>query len=559
MDPKTAEATKSPTKPARRTPGIFRWAGPARGRKATNAGPVPKGRRPVLGLEISRGGLRFVEVANVGGHVKMLSHGEIAYGASEDLASVLKLLVAEYGVVARDVHVIDATSRANLRVQTMPEMPEKDLGQIVAGEIETESELADEALVGDSLVLHRQNGEMDVLVGKIPARERDTLHLACESAGFRLQVMTSSSVVLGQHLIRTGEVPKGEMVGLLDIGRSKMNMALVTRENLRLVREVYEGVSGRFLKEGVTDLDAIGDGLDEVVGTAAQIRRTLEQYRERDQASHLHHLVMTGETTRISRILGLLQHDLGVPVRTYDPSEPMGDARSEDYLAYASTYAVPWVLACTPAAEIPINFTPGVPDLRPVRTMQAVAGALAAAAIACFAFGVAEQGSLERTEARLTDLTAERTLLEGELGLLQDARVQWEEWVTSSAYERGLPGADLRPYLAELSGALPPDVRLLGAKLDRKPLEWHLTVDARAFSRSSTTVTHAAMERFVTAVTELPMVQDVELRPLKYGDHDRSQGDQLDLQLLLVLRPLEAATGPEGSGAPPPENQEAAR
>ena len=49
-------------------------------------------------------------------------------------------------------------------------------------------------------------------------------------------------------------------------------MALLTGEHVRLVREVYQGVTGSFLREEAkpgdeVDLDAIGAGLDEVVGT----------------------------------------------------------------------------------------------------------------------------------------------------------------------------------------------------------------------------------------------------------------------------------------------------
>jgi Tfp pilus assembly PilM family ATPase len=508
----------------------------------------------VLGIEIARGGIRFVEMANVGGRVAMRSHGEVAYGSSEELAEVLRMLSADLGVVARDVHVVDSTSRANLRIRTMPKMPAGDLAKIVAGEIETESELAGEALVGDWMILHEKTGELEVLVGKTPARERDQLAAACATAGFRLQAISSASVALARHLIVAGEVPDGEMVGILDIGRSKMNMALVTHESVRLVREVYQGVSGRFLREDgkLDDLEAIGAGLDEIVGTVEQIRRTLQQYQERYPGSHLHHLVMTGETTRISRLLGLLQHDLQVPVRTYDPSAFLGDSRPEEYVACAATYAVPWVLATTPSRDLPVNFAEGVPDLRPARALQAVSVAAVAGSLALAALGLAESRRAGALEQELTAALSEKSYFEAELGMLAEVQFQWERWVADHAGSGGLPSPDLRPYLAEINRVLPDNVRLTGVLFRREGGRWRLGVDALAHSADAAS-THAAMERFVEAVAAIPLVARVEMLPIRYADEGAIMfRDELLFRLELELRRIQGPAELPGQAAPPP-------
>jgi hypothetical protein len=88
---------------------------------------VPKGRNAVLGVEIARGGLRFVELKTIGGKPTLLQHGVVAYGTSETLGNVLQFVVDEYGIEARDVHVVDTTSRANLKIHTLPTMSTAEL------------------------------------------------------------------------------------------------------------------------------------------------------------------------------------------------------------------------------------------------------------------------------------------------------------------------------------------------------------------------------------------------------------------------------------------------
>ena len=76
--------------------------------------------------------------------------------------------------------------------------------------------------------------------------------------------------------------PEGETVAVLDTGRAKTNLALVSHDAIQLVREVYQGVSGQIFSgepREASDLDAITAGLDEVVGTVQQIRRTWEQFQ----------------------------------------------------------------------------------------------------------------------------------------------------------------------------------------------------------------------------------------------------------------------------------------
>ncbi|MCA9753753.1 MAG: hypothetical protein KC591_16270 [Gemmatimonadetes bacterium] len=518
--------------------------------RARGGSPVPRGRDPVLGVEIARGGLRFVEIGNVGGRATLLSHGEVAYGSSEDLTAVLRMLPEEYGTRAKDLHLVDSTSRANLRIRSMPRMPRADLARIVAGEVESESELAGEALVGDWTVLHEKPGELEVLIGRTPARERNELAAACTAAGFRLQLVTSSSVILGRHLIATGEVPAGEMVGLLDIGRAKMNMALVTPENVRLVREVYQGVSGRFLsdEDDLADLDAIGAGLDEIVGTVEQIRRTLQQYQEHYPGSHLHHLVMTGETTRIARMIGLLQHDLQVPVRTYDPSAWLGDTRPEELIRIGATYAVPWVLATTPARDIPINFAEGVPDLRPVKTARFVGIAAATGIVAFATLGFLEQRRLVQLQTELARAEEEKSFVEAELGMLASVQRLWEGWVSSRATGAGLPAPDLRPYLVEIERARPENVALTEVAFLRNDGRWTLDVHALAHSDRAVS-THAAMERFVEALVASSLVERADMLPIRYVDDENVlYPDELEFGLSLRVRPIRADWW---SGGPP--------
>lgn len=515
----------SPAPGARKDRSVRRWWSPRAPGRAS--GPLPKGKSPVLGIEVTRGGLRFVELQTVGGRIACRSYGEIAFGASEDIGAVLRLLVEEHSIEAKDVHLVDSSSRAKLKIQTFPDMPAADLDLIVRGEIESEAELLGDALVGDWCRLNQAGEEAEILVGKAPARDRAALVQACESAGLRLQVMSSSSQVLAHHCVSVGEVPAGEMVGLLDIGRTKMNMALISDERVLLVREVYQGLSASFLRGDdnapAADLDAIGAGLDEVVGTVEQIRRTLHQFQEGRPDAHLHHLIMTGETTRISRFLGLLQHDLQVPVRPYDPAAHLrDDLLPETLRVQAPAFAVPWVLAQTPAHAFPLNFAEGVPDLRPVRAVQAVGAAAAVAALAMGVVYAGEARDVERAQTTVAQLQSEKSYLQSELGLIREVKVRWDRWVKEQRAGLDLPAPDLRPYLAEVTAAMPENLRLVRVEFSRGVEKWQAEIDGVAFSETPS-ASHAVMNDWLAELQESPLVESVELLPVvyKYGRSQR--------------------------------------
>ncbi len=519
-------------------------------------GPLPPGKAGLLGIEISRGGLRFVELGKAGGQPVLRTHGEVAYGSTEDLASVLSLIVEENGIEAKDVHLVDSTCRANLRIHPMPDIPDSDLDAIVQGEIFSEAELLGESLTGDWCRFRRRGAEAEILVGQIPVADRTALAVACAQAGLKLQVLTSSSVVLAHHLLAIGEVPEGETIGLLDIGRSKTNMALLTHESVCLVREVYQGVTGSFLREAPAeseevDLDLIGAGLDEIVGTVQQIRRTWQQYQGQNPEASLHHMVMTGETTRISQLIGLLQHDLRVPVRTWDPAADLDPSSLPDgFQEVSAAFAVPWVLATTPAADIALNFAEGVPDLRPVKSARIVVGATIAGMIAVGALQGVERHRLTDRSAALATMEATKAELEVELGLLEEVRVLWDQWLGGQMQTVGVSPADLRPYLAEVVAALPSDLRLTRVAFRPRGNLWRMEADAIA-SLSGARESHALMERFVNAMEISPLVAEVAMKPLSY---ERTRGRRNDSRFeFTIVADLHEAVAPAAPPEPSPD------
>ncbi len=514
-------------------------------------GPAPKRGAGVLGIEIARGGLRFVELGQAGNRAAYRSHGVVAYGETEELGGVLQMIVEEYDILAKDVHLVDSTCRANLRVHRMPDIPDPDMNQIVMGEISSEADLLGEPLVGDWCRLGEVGGEAEILVGKAPLADRVSVRAACESAGLRLQVMTSSSVALAHHLLAAGEVPEGETVGILDIGRSKTNMALLTDGHVRLVREVYQGVSGAFLKGegdpgGEIDLDAIGAGLDEIVGTVQQIQRTWEQYKVQTPGSALHHILMTGETTQIRRLIGLLQHDLRVPVRTWDPTIGLDISNlPEGFERTASAFALPWVLATTPSRLVELNFAEGVPDLRPIRILQGTAGLILAGIVAVGSIQVALGIRLENREEEFVGVEARVAELENDLGLLREGRDRWNGWLEGQVAAGGLPAPDLQPHLVELTRHLPTDLRLRRIEFVQKGEVWRLETNA-VVTRPDARASHVLMERFVRDITNSPLITDVSMRPLSYEKGRRAGRDE-QFEFTVVARIL-AAVDP-GKGA----------
>jgi hypothetical protein len=340
--------------------------------------------------------------------------------------------------------------------------------------------------------------------------------------------------VLAQHLLVTGEVPDGETIGLLDIGRSKMNMALLSDDQIRVVREVYQGLSAQFLEGArqAKDLASIGEGLDEIVATVHQIKRTVQQYEELHPGAVVHHIAITGETTRIARLLGLLEHDLQIPVRPYDPSAVVPrDRLPAEFSEAASTFAIPWILATTPASDFSLNFAEGVPDLRPVRRLQVAAAAAAVGAMALGGWQVQESRRLEHLQAEAEVTRIEKENLEVELGLLEEVKIQWDGWLEEQVGRVGFPTPDLRPHVAELIGSLPDAVRLTRLSFVRQGMGWRMEADAIAVTRS-TSESHVAMERFIHAIDASPLIEDVTMRPLRY-ENDRTKGSRVELEFSL--------------------------
>lgn len=499
-----------------------------------------------LGIEIVGGAFRYVELAPHAKGSRLVAFGDVALDGEGDFASALRRLVVTKRLTAKDVHLVDSTSKASLKIQTLPLMPSKEIAAILSGERDAEAELLGEPLAGDWAPLTQNANEIDVLVARFPRRDLERLERAVREAGLRLQMVSSSASVLADTLLRDGGVPEEGAIALVDLGRGKTNMALITKRGIRGVREMHQGLASTVLGDGASgediDLDAIGSALDEVRVTVEQIQRTIRQHERAHPDEIVKGITMTGETTRIARLVGVLQHDLRIPVLPYDPALRAG-VGSAEFASVAASYAVPWALAESRAKQASLNFTEGVRDPRPRRALALAAASMLVAVGVSQGMRIVASPEIRRAREERGTLLDERERLEGELGRMGEIRAARVEWLQTSAAAADLPPPDLRPVVAAIISSLPARVRV--TRLSFEQLEEGLTLEAEAvaFDRGAEAC-HESMARFARELARSPLLEGVRLLPFAF---ERERADSEPASVTFTIAAIVRASAAAAS------------
>lgn len=473
-------------------------------------------KKMTLGIERIPGALRFVELR---GNPEPANFGEFPFEEGRDLAEVLRELVIRHGIRAKDVSVVDATSKAALKIQTLPRMPTKELAQVLDGELEAEGALLGEELVGDFDLLPSDGNQLDVLLGRLPRKDLQTWESSCRRAGLRLQVLTSAAVALAETLANDPCVPLEGVLAIVDLGRAKTNMAILSREGLRHVREIHQGLAARAFAEprgeGELDLDAIGAALDEVRATVEQIQRTIQHHERTRKGEKVVAVRMTGESTRMARLVGVLQHDLRIDVKPLVPVAFQASLKDVPFALEASTYAVAWGLAGSTTGKRRMNFAPGVANPLPRRTLAGSAMVMGAAVLVGVILRAAPDAKAKEATRLQKELLEQKATLESQIESIESIRANQVDWMAGAARERGLPSPDLRPYVAAVIQALPANVKVTELSFERGEEGFLLRTKAVAFDHTATTC-HEAMATFVRALERNPLMTNLRFEPVLF-------------------------------------------
>ncbi len=185
-----------------------------------------------LGVVKNREGLKAVEFAR-------------RPASPESLITLLKEWVEKHNLWKKPTFTSLSGPEVNIQYLPLPEVPKKELPSAVR--IEAEQILGEslEEMDSDFFVM-RQGREKKVLFVSVPKVLTDQRISFVQEAGLRPAGITLDSLALGNAFLASEKPEKGTLV--LNIGHRTSNIAVVERENVLFVREVFWGIE-RIVKE----------------------------------------------------------------------------------------------------------------------------------------------------------------------------------------------------------------------------------------------------------------------------------------------------------------------
>ena len=486
-----------------------------------------------VGASLSPDGIRWALVEGTERRLALRARGMIERGPGESDEDLIRRLREAAGPEVHRIRILDDASPPILRITALPKMPQKERAQALAMEAATETEILGEEVTHSSLDLPPAREGNRSLLAILPAARVAELRSLLAGQAFLLDGICVGPVVLLGLLRELGLLEPDRVTAVVEIGSLRVNLAVTRGAEIRMLRQVHEGLDGSFLTGtdgGTAAIDAVDRGLVDLVELVGQIRRTLT----RPEASHdgrVERIWIAGQAAaRACNLDRLLQNDLRVPVGNLDIRQWKGwtgDLDLED--REAAGFALTLGLAALPAQGLGMVFgsEKGRGGPRPLLMAAALAGVAANLLLGVLVPPAGETADRlrERVEALGAAVPAAPIVTQEE----------FDAWIA----ERLEPFAalpDPGALLDRVASRLPDEIRLVWADLRTDEESWTFILEGFAEDRDPL-VRQERLDRFVGSLAADESFASVRLGPLSHGTGPVRPGQPLRFTLLLSNRP----------------------
>lgn len=308
--------------------------------------------KDLVGLDIGASSVKAVQLHRAGkgyelAHLGMapLSPEAIVDGVIMDGGSVIaaiQQIYQEHGIKTKDVAVAVSGHSVIVKKIRMQQMKEEELAESIQWEAEQYIPFAIEDVNLDFQILEPRGGspEMDVLLVAVKKDVINDYLTVISSAGLTGQVVDVDAFALENAYEISGEIPRDQIVALVNLGATVMNINILQRGVTEFTRDSAIGgnrytesiqkmlglsfeqaerlkmgtaVEGRTLADAQPAIDMVNTEL------AGEIRRSMDFFRSSSQSDTIHKVVLSGGGARLPGLLSFLGQNLEVPVDVVNP------------------------------------------------------------------------------------------------------------------------------------------------------------------------------------------------------------------------------------------------
>ncbi|MGH7407618.1 MAG: type IV pilus assembly protein PilM [Candidatus Methylomirabilales bacterium] len=309
-------------------------------------------KKELVGLDIGASSVKAVQLKRVGKGYELVHLGmaplnpeTIVDGVIMDGGSVISAIqqiYQEHRIKTKDVAVAVSGHSVIVKKIRMQPMKEEELAESIQWEAEQYIPFAIEDVNLDFQILEPrgESAEMDVLLVAVKKDVINDYLTVISSAGLTGQVVDVDAFALENAYGISGEVPRDQILALINLGATVMNINILKRGVTEFTRDSAIGgnrytesiqkmlglsfeqaeklkmgtaVEGRTLAEAQPAIDMVNTEL------AGEIRRSMDFFRSSSQSDSIHKVVLSGGGARLPGLMNFLGQHLEVPVEVANP------------------------------------------------------------------------------------------------------------------------------------------------------------------------------------------------------------------------------------------------
>lgn len=310
-----------------------------------------KKKKEVIGIDIGSSSVKLVQLKAQKGAYRLLNAGimplppeAIVDNTLMDSASIvgaIRNLVASLGIKARDVACSISGNSVIIRKITLPTMTTEELEDQIVWEAEQYIPFDINDVNLDFQILSPDSIDPTKMSVLLVASKKDLINdyvAVFNEAGLQLSVVDVASFTIQNAFEINHDVDPDDVVALINIGASVMNINIVKSGITLFTRDVQMGgnlYSEEIQKQmGLSSSEAesmkllankaankaLLEVLDKVNETITQeIRRSLDFYNSTASEERITRIFLSGGCSKVYNLLEVINEKLGVPVEMINP------------------------------------------------------------------------------------------------------------------------------------------------------------------------------------------------------------------------------------------------
>ncbi len=309
----------------------------------------------LIGLDIGSGAIKLVQLRRDGGGYKLQNFGiklldsELVVDGTimdtERVVSVIKSLLAEHSIKEKEVAFSVSGHSVIVKKIQLPVMSEEELNESIKWEAEQYIPFDVNDVNIDFHIFEQPEGEeltdqMDVLLVAVKKEKLTEYTTLITEAGLHPSIVDVDAFTLENMFGSNYEAMEGEIVALVDIGASVMNINITKGGTFAFTRDIsiggnrytetiqrefnvnYEQAEKAKRGEAVDGIDA--EMLQSIINLLndkiiSEVLRSFDYFKTTSTNEEIDRILMSGGGSKASNLVPSLSEQSGIPVEMANP------------------------------------------------------------------------------------------------------------------------------------------------------------------------------------------------------------------------------------------------